>query len=203
MTPSNHSNGTNGHSRATGMTQDDVYFTLFRHKWLILGFICLGIAGAIGVRVLRPPLYMAVAKLMVQNVSTLTTKPTGDEQQFHSTDQGAQSTIAAEGDLITSGDVAMRAAEAVGPAKILAMKGGGNNLQSAAGVVSSGLTVEPPRTAVITDVQTPGQDGCAAGFGGGAGKLSEKVCRSAFRQQRKGRKSKRKDGGSPREAGAA
>lgn len=150
MTPSNHSNGTNGHSRATGMTQDDVYFTLFRHKWLILGFICLGIAGAIGVRVLRPPLYMAVAKLMVQNVSTLTTKPTGDEQQFHSTDQGAQSTIAAEVDLITSGDVAMRAAEAVGPAKILAMKGGGNNLQSAAGVVSSGLTVEPPRTAVIT-----------------------------------------------------
>ena len=86
---------------------------------------------------------------MVQNV-TLTVKPAGDEQHIEQIDQGAQSTIAAEVDILTSGDVATQAAAEVGPAKILAMKGGGNDVQSAAGVIGGGLTVEPPRTAVIT-----------------------------------------------------
>jgi hypothetical protein len=131
------------------MTQDDVYFTLFRHKWLILGFICLGITGAIAIRVIRPPLYMSQATLMVQNVIAREFKPPGEDHPIQSTDMGAQSTIAAEVDILTSGDVATRAAAAVGPAKILAMKGGGNNVQSAAGVIGSGLSVEPPRTAVI------------------------------------------------------
>ena len=150
MNHPNHTNGSNGNSHPAGTTQDDVYFTLFRHKWLILGFCCLGVIGAVTVRVLRPPLYMSQAKLMVQNVATLTVKPAGDEQHIQQIDQGAQSTIAAEVDILTSGDVATRAAAEVGPAKILAMKGGGNDLQSAAGVIGGGLTVEPPRTAVIT-----------------------------------------------------
>src|SRR5256885_841572 len=80
MTPSNHANSTNGQTRAAGMTQDDVYFTLFRHKWLILGFICLGITGAIAIRVIRPPLYMSQAKLMVQNVLSKEDKLPGDRK---------------------------------------------------------------------------------------------------------------------------
>jgi uncharacterized protein involved in exopolysaccharide biosynthesis/Mrp family chromosome partitioning ATPase len=150
MSSPNRTNAANGNTPAGGMSQDDVYFTLFRHKWLILGFCCLGVIGAVTVRVIRPPLYMSQAKLMVQNVATLTVKPAGDEQHIQSIDQGAQSTIAAEVDILTSGDVAARAAAEVGPAKILAKKGGGNDLQSAAGVIGGGLTVEPPRTAVIT-----------------------------------------------------
>jgi succinoglycan biosynthesis transport protein ExoP len=150
MTPNNRNNSTNGHQTSAGLSLEDVYFTLFRHKWLILGFCCLGVAGAVAVRVLRPPLYMSVAKLMVQNVTLSVKSAPGEEGHMLSTQTGAQSTIANEVDILTSGDVSMRAAEAVGPAKILAMKGGGNNVQSAAGVVGSGLSVEPPRTAVLT-----------------------------------------------------
>ena len=54
MNPPNHANGVNGHSRAPGMTQDDVYFTLFRHKWLILGFIFLGIVGMVAYTIAGP-----------------------------------------------------------------------------------------------------------------------------------------------------
>ena len=32
------------------MGLDDVLYTVFRHKWLILGFLCLGVLGAAAVR---------------------------------------------------------------------------------------------------------------------------------------------------------
>src|SRR5436190_8645192 len=150
MTSNNRNNNSNGHQTTSGLSQEDVYFTLFRHKWLILGFCCLGVAGAVAVRVLRPPLYMSVAKLMVQNVTVRDKQAPGEEGHMLNTQMGAASTIANEVDILASGDVSMRAAEAVGAAKILAMKGGGNSIQSAAGVVGSGLSVDPPRTAVLT-----------------------------------------------------
>jgi uncharacterized protein involved in exopolysaccharide biosynthesis/Mrp family chromosome partitioning ATPase len=143
-------NGANGHSPAAGMTQDDVYFTLFRHKWLILGFCCLGVVGALTVRVIRPPMYMSQFKLMIPFVVSRAVSEPGHEDQVRQTDTGAQSTLNMEVDILTSSDVAMRAAAAVGPEKILAMKGGGNDLQSAARFVGGGLTVDPPKTAVLT-----------------------------------------------------
>ena len=58
----------NGHQPSTGMSTDDVLYTLFRHKWIILAFILLGAAGACMVRALRPPLYVSQAKLNVPYV---------------------------------------------------------------------------------------------------------------------------------------
>ena len=50
------------------MSLDDILFTLFRHKWLILCFVLLAIVGAVAVRVVRPPVYVSKAKLMVHYV---------------------------------------------------------------------------------------------------------------------------------------
>jgi uncharacterized protein involved in exopolysaccharide biosynthesis len=130
MSSANRTNGPNGHPPSSGLNQDDVYFTLFRHKWLILGCCCLGLLAAVAVRVIRPPLYMSQAKLMVPFVTARPVNEPGHEGEIHSTDSGAQSTITTEVDILTSGDVATRAAAAVGPARILAMKGGGNDVQS-------------------------------------------------------------------------
>jgi len=46
---------------------DDVLFTLFRHKWLILAFVCLGVV-ALGRAFSAAPPYVSYAKLMVHYV---------------------------------------------------------------------------------------------------------------------------------------
>jgi uncharacterized protein involved in exopolysaccharide biosynthesis/Mrp family chromosome partitioning ATPase len=134
------------------MSLDDVFFTLFRHKRLIIGFVLLGLAGAATVRLVRPPLYVSKAKLMVhyvpQNSGVNPTSP--DSAQVRPIDAGAQAIIASEVEILTSGDVPPRAVDIVGAEKILAKMGGGNDRLKAAGVVAQGIEVEPPRTSIIT-----------------------------------------------------
>jgi polysaccharide biosynthesis transport protein len=144
-----HSN--NGHHASAGLTADDAVFTLFRHKWLVLTFVCLGLAGALVVRIVKPPLYVSKSKLKVHYVlNTKMPTATPDSQHAQSLDAGAQSVIAGEIEILTSLDVAKAAAESVGPEKILARKGGGTNLLAAAGLICSGVEVDPPRSSVLT-----------------------------------------------------
>ena len=51
-----------------GIEITDVYFILFRRKWLILGGILLGALAAAGLWKVRQPLYESDAKLMVKYV---------------------------------------------------------------------------------------------------------------------------------------
>ena len=53
------------------MLLDDVLYTLFRHKWLIVGCTCLGLCAAAGVRVLRPAPYTSTAKVMVLSIAVI------------------------------------------------------------------------------------------------------------------------------------
>src|SRR6266446_344055 len=145
-------NSANGQPPASGMSLDDVMFTLFRHKWLILGFVCLGAVGTVAVRFLRPPPYVSYAKLMVHYVvETRTPGPDGAEGRIVAPDSGGQAVISSEVEILKSLDVATNVAASVGPERILAKKGGGNNLMWAAGVVLNGIEVEvPPRTSILT-----------------------------------------------------
>ena len=61
-------NETNGHLPAAGIIVDDICFTLFRHKWLILVFVCLGLVVAAFVRITHPPKYASRAELKVKFV---------------------------------------------------------------------------------------------------------------------------------------
>ena len=142
MSPANPSHSANGQRPSTAFTVDDAIFTVFRHKWLILVFVCLGIAGALAVRLVKPPLYVSKAKLMVHYVLNSRDVPTTpDSPRAQSLDDSAWRVINAEIEIITSLDVAKRAAEIVGPARILANSGGGTNLTAAAGAICSGIEV--------------------------------------------------------------
>src|SRR5215475_12903991 len=66
MNSDHHDNGLN--ESPPGISIDDICFTLFRHKWLIVGFICLGLVAAAFVRIARPPKYASRAELMVKFV---------------------------------------------------------------------------------------------------------------------------------------
>jgi uncharacterized protein involved in exopolysaccharide biosynthesis/Mrp family chromosome partitioning ATPase len=152
MNPANTSHAANGHHPPGGFTADDAIFTLFRHKWLILAFVCLGLAGAVVVRFVKPPLYVSKAKLMVNYVLNTRemTPATPDSPHAQQIDAGAQSIINAEIEILTSLDVAKRVADTIGPEKILAKKGGGTNLMAAAGVICSGIEVDPPKSSILT-----------------------------------------------------
>jgi uncharacterized protein involved in exopolysaccharide biosynthesis len=68
MNPANPSQAANGHRSPTGFSADAANFTLFRHTWLVLAFVCLSVAGAVAVRFVRPSLYVSKAKVMVNSV---------------------------------------------------------------------------------------------------------------------------------------
>src|ERR1051326_7065127 len=121
-----------------GLGLDEILFTVFRHKRLILGFIALGIIGAISVRIIKPPPYVSKAKLMVHYVmESRGGNPTDpDAQNVHQVVGGAESIISSEVEILTSLDVATQVVATIGPEKILAKKGGGQSSMAAAGVVS-------------------------------------------------------------------
>ncbi len=127
-------------------------YTLFRHKRLIIGFMCLGVAGAAAVRVAQPPKYVSTAKVMVQYVlDTRTVNPANAEvQSVKQVDPGAASVLANEVEILTTLDVAAQAAQLVTPERIMAKLGGGTNAQMAAGAIAAGIEVEPPKTSTLT-----------------------------------------------------
>ncbi|MBE0540477.1 MAG: hypothetical protein IH623_03740 [Verrucomicrobia bacterium] len=136
---------------AGGLGVDDVFFTLFRHKWLLLTFMCLGIVAAGAVRFVKPPLYQSKAKLNVPYiVDTKAVNTANPETQIISTASGGLAAIEAEIEILRSLDVCALAADSVGPENVLAKKGGGSDRMAAAGVIASGLLVDPPRTATIS-----------------------------------------------------
>ncbi|MGA3007713.1 MAG: Wzz/FepE/Etk N-terminal domain-containing protein, partial [Opitutaceae bacterium] len=134
------------------MTLGDIYYVLFRHKWKILICSSLGLCAAAIFHMLRPPPFQSEAKLFVRYVITdsKTLGPDGANGTTQSPDRGGETIMATELQILTSLDLAKQVAETIGPDKILAKKGGGNNLNRAAAVVLDGLTAEvPPASSVI------------------------------------------------------
>ena len=97
------------------MNLDDVLFILFRHKWKILLFATLGIAAAATAYLLRQKLYESEAKLMVRYVVDRSSVDTLDAQPKNS-DMGQ---INSEVQILTSWDLAMQVAQAVGVERLL------------------------------------------------------------------------------------
>ena len=151
MNPSEPSNATNGQQPAGGINVIDVCYTLFRHKWLILGFVCLGVVGALVVRIKRPPIFVSRAELMVHYIADLRAAGTANQEgRIVSPEPAGLNIINSELEILKSLDVATNVAAKFGPAKLLARKGGGDDLMSAAGVLSSGIETEnPARTTII------------------------------------------------------
>jgi polysaccharide biosynthesis transport protein len=137
----------------SGLKLDDIVFILFRHKVLVLFSLALALVSALAVRFVRPPLYVSKAKVMLHYILDAPRGPitgTAQEQAARTLDATSAAIFASEIEILTSLDVAQQAADLVGPEKILAKKGGGTNRIAAAGVVSSGIEVDPPRSAILT-----------------------------------------------------
>ena len=130
----------------------DIYFILFRQKWLIL--LC-SLAGLIGAAVLlyvvKPPQYQSVAMLSIRYVVVgKSLNPPGDEQNTRSLNERSDSIINTELATLYSLDLAQEVVQAMSPEKILANLGGGADTNRAVYMIKSGITVEQiPDSSVI------------------------------------------------------
>jgi succinoglycan biosynthesis transport protein ExoP len=133
-------------SELPAMAPGDIYFILFRHKWKIILLSLAGIAAAAAYWWYCPPPFQSEAKLFVRYVldsRSVNTDP--KNAQMTSPDAMGQSIINSEMEILTSYDLAQQAAQNIGPAKILAKYGGGNDPTKAAEIVRKNLVVETPK----------------------------------------------------------
>ncbi|MBV9105509.1 MAG: hypothetical protein JO313_05745 [Verrucomicrobia bacterium] len=97
----------------SGLKVNDVLFILFRHKWKIWLCAALGILGATAVYFLVPPIYESKAKLIVRYVVDTSAVDTLDSAVKTPGSQN-ESLINSEVEILTSQDVAMQVADAIG-----------------------------------------------------------------------------------------
>jgi succinoglycan biosynthesis transport protein ExoP len=140
-----------------GIGIDDICFTLFRHKWLILGFICLGLVAAAGMRITHPPKYASRSELMVKFVvDKQAASPMTQDGRVLSAESSAN-IMSTEIEMIKSLDVAKGAAMLLSP-EVVTRMGLGTNRMWAAGVIESGIEVENPRSTSILAVMFKHRD---------------------------------------------
>ena len=133
-------------SELPAMAPGDIYFILFRHKWKIILLSLAGIAAAGAYWWFYPPPYQSEARLFIRYVlDSHSVNADGKNAQMTSPDALGQSIINSEIEILTSFDLAQEAAKNIGPDKILAKYGGGNDPIQAAEIVKKNLVVEAPK----------------------------------------------------------
>src|SRR5579883_251029 len=134
-----------------GLNLSDIYFVLFRHKWMILVFSSLGLIAAAAFYALRPAVYTSEATVMIKRIFENTgASPSTLEGQTHEVTEGPDSLIFSEMAIISSFDLAVKVATNVGPASILAKYGGGDNANAAAAILHKSLIVDRiPKSPVL------------------------------------------------------
>jgi uncharacterized protein involved in exopolysaccharide biosynthesis/Mrp family chromosome partitioning ATPase len=161
-------------AQSSGMTLDDIYYVLFRHKWKIILCSTVSVLGAVTLFVVRPSPYQSEAKLLIRYVVDNRSLSTdGADSKVRVTDERGDNIIRSEVEILTSFDLAQQVVDTIGPERVLAKKRGGKeriataalvnlpNLQlgsavtggkerlAAAALVNGNLTVEVPRRSSV------------------------------------------------------
>jgi uncharacterized protein involved in exopolysaccharide biosynthesis/Mrp family chromosome partitioning ATPase len=138
---------------APTITLGDVYYILFRHKWLIAIVSLVAVAAAVLVRVFWHVPYQSEAKVLIKYVTE--TKPpeqSAADSQVTTPDSRGDNIISSEMEILTSMDVVNSVVDNLTPARILAKAGGGTNRTEAAFLISSGLVAEVTNKSDVIDI---------------------------------------------------
>ncbi len=120
----------------------DVLYALFKHKRKIVLCAIGGLLAAIGCIVLYPPVYESQAKLLVRYVLERSAVDQSENTvQMNQSGRSTDSVMNSEVEILTSWDLAVQVAKAIGPKRILPGAGAAASENAAAAAVSSGLTV--------------------------------------------------------------
>jgi uncharacterized protein involved in exopolysaccharide biosynthesis/Mrp family chromosome partitioning ATPase len=130
------------------LQMDDILYVLFRHKWMILILSLLGFTAAGVVYLKQRPLYQSEAKLLVRYVLQRGSLEPYETQKSPS-EKATDPVINTEIEILTSADLAIDVAKAIGPGKLLPDSEGAPTTTAAAGRLLANLSVFPGRSANV------------------------------------------------------
>src|SRR5213082_4212622 len=126
----------------SGMKLGDILFALFKRKLTIVVCAVLGILAAAALYRFYPPSYESQAKLLVRYVLERSgVDPIEAEKAGAAAGTEADRVIGAEIEILTSWDLAVQVAHAIGPKQLLPRSGEAATESNAASTISSGLSV--------------------------------------------------------------
>src|SRR6266480_1245962 len=125
----------------SGLNLSAILFALFKRKWTIILFALTGIIAAAAVYFFYPPVYESQAKLLVRYVlERSAVDPIEGAKPSGTSSNDVDKVIGAEIAILTSWDLAVQVAQAIGPKRLLPSSGAAATETAAAGVVSLGLS---------------------------------------------------------------
>jgi uncharacterized protein involved in exopolysaccharide biosynthesis/Mrp family chromosome partitioning ATPase len=105
----------------SGIHLSDILFALFKRKWTIILCATVGIIAAAAFHFLYPPLYESNARLLVRYVlERSAVDPIDNTSRPNATGKTTDSIIDAEIQILTSWDLAIQVADAIGPKRLRA-----------------------------------------------------------------------------------
>jgi uncharacterized protein involved in exopolysaccharide biosynthesis/Mrp family chromosome partitioning ATPase len=123
----------------SGIHLSDIVFALFKRKWTIILCAFLGIIAAVALYFRYPPVYESQAKLLVRYVVERSAVDS-IEGMKGSSSSDTDRVMGAEIAILTSWDLAVQVAQAIGPKRLLPASGEAATETAAAGTISSGLS---------------------------------------------------------------
>src|SRR6266705_2339392 len=121
----------------------DILSALFKHKRNILVCVAAGLVAGMAVYLFYPPVYQSEAKLLVRYVLERSgIDPIESARGSAGLGQAAsENVLGSEVEILTSWDLAVQAAEAIGPNRLLPHASGTPRKEAAATVITKGLVV--------------------------------------------------------------
>jgi uncharacterized protein involved in exopolysaccharide biosynthesis/Mrp family chromosome partitioning ATPase len=133
----------------SGIHLSDILFALFRRKWTIILCALLGISAAAAFYFLSSPVYQSQAKLLVRYVLERSAVDSIDSANARPQDATSSNdrVIGAEIQILSSWDLAMQVADAIGARRL-----GAASKEAAAGSIISGLEVTTTKGSNIISI---------------------------------------------------
>jgi len=126
----------------SGLHLSDIVFALFKHKRMIMPCAMVGIIAAAAFYFLYPPVYESQAKLLVRYVLERSVVDRIEAEKAATTlNDTTDKVIGAEIEILTSWDLAVQVAQAIGPKRLLPPSGASATEIDAARSIASGLKV--------------------------------------------------------------
>jgi uncharacterized protein involved in exopolysaccharide biosynthesis/Mrp family chromosome partitioning ATPase len=142
------------------LNRNDILFALFKHKRKIIICTVAGLVAAATYYFQYPLVYQSYAKLLVRYLVERSSVDSLDNPANAGsvTHTGQANVLGSEAEILTSWDLAVEVAEAVGPKRLLPNSKETPSKEAAAGVVSSGIQVQTYPGSNILFVSYKNQD---------------------------------------------
>ena len=141
------------------ITKNDILYSLFKHKKKILVGTIAGLLGALVVFFVYPAVYESDAKLLVRYLVERSTVDSADNARNPGGYAPTTDTvIGSEVEILSSWDLAVETAEAIGPKRLLPRASGAPSKEAAAATIASGLTLTTKRGSNIIFVAYQNRD---------------------------------------------